>query len=164
MTTNYLSDLQAVGDVIDWVGEESDSFDAETAILVAEHLAGLARKIATVRSLCEAQARKRLDGQPIRVGNSIYHERQTGKWRPNQAAIRSKVVAVAVADTDTGEIREPREAARVAAELMAALYVSPSTEPKRGGLARIGAELRDVAEWERTGVELKATPLTEAPE
>jgi hypothetical protein len=97
-----IADLEAVGDVLDWVCEQSDSMSIETAIAMRDALDALGKKVAMAKSLCETQAKKMLDGQPIKIGDTIYVEKDTGKWRPNQPRIRNVIVTRAIYD-ENGE-------------------------------------------------------------
>lgn len=149
------ADLQAVGDVLDWVAEESDSMTIEEAMAVLETLVEVGKKLAMAKALCETQIKTLLDGQPAKVGDKIVVERQTGKWRPDQGRIKRRVVGMAGCDPSTGELRTGPQAAEAAVDLMYALFVSPSQMPKQGGMQKLGIDTPDIAEWEITGSELK---------
>jgi hypothetical protein len=150
-----LADVQAVGDVLDWLCEQSDGMGIEAAVEMAAALDVLAKKVAMAKSLCETQAKKLLDGQPARIGDKIIVEKATGKWRPNQSRVKGAVLARACYD-ENGELEEyPDNAAERAIDMMFALYVSPSQMPKAGGLKELRLKNEDVADWERTGSELK---------
>lgn len=153
--TVTLADLQAVGDVVDWVAEQTDSMTVEEAVTIGEALKDLAAKITIARTLCDTQVKTLLDGQPARIGDKVIVERQTGKWRPDQTRIKRRVVGMASCDPTTGELRTASEAADAAVNLMYALFVSPSQMPKQGGMQKLGIDTPDIAEWEITGSELK---------
>lgn len=154
-----LADLQAVGDVVDWLAEQSDSLTAETAIVMAGALDALAKKVAMAKALCETQAKKLLDGQPVKVGDTVYVEKATGKWRPNQNRIRSVIVSRSLYDQNGEKVDEPAHAVERAVTIMYEMFVSPSQMPKVGAMKSLGIANDDVADWEKTGSELKAVSL-----
>ena len=149
------ADLQAVGDVLDWVAEQSDSMTVEEAMALIDVLAEIGKKVTMAKSLCESQVKTLLDGQPAKIGDKVVVERQTGKWRPDQTRIKRRVVGMAGCDPATGELRTGPQAAEAAVDLMYALFVSPSQMPKQGGMQKLGIDTVDIAEWEHTGSELK---------
>lgn len=150
-----LADIQAVGDVLDWLCEQSDNMSIEAAVEMVAALDALAKKVSMAKSLCETQAKKLLDGQPAKVGDKIIVEKATGKWRPNQARIKNVVLSRSLVDDNGEREAEPDQAASRAIALMFSLYVSPSQMPKVGGLKELRLKNEDVADWERTGSELK---------
>lgn len=154
-----IADLEAVGDVLDWLTEQSDTMTAETAIHMAAALDALGKKVAMAKSLCETQAKKLLDGQPIKVGDTLYVEKSTGKWRPNQDRIRSVIVSRSLYDQNGEKVTEPEHAARRALAIAYEMFVSPSQMPKVGAMKSLGISNEDVADWEKTGSELKAVTL-----
>jgi len=149
------ADLQAVGDVLDWVAEQTDSMTIEEAMALIDVLAEIGKKVTMAKSLCETQVKTLLDGQPAKIGDKVVVERQTGKWRPDQTRIKRRVVGMSGCDPSTGELRSGTQAAEAAVDLMYALFVSPSQMPKQGGLQKLGIDTADIAEWEITGSELK---------
>jgi hypothetical protein len=158
MTTQQvtLADIEAIGDVLDWLCEQSDSMTTETAIGLAAALGDLGKKVAMAKSLCETQAKTLLDGQPIKVGDTVYVEKDTGKWRPNQPRIRNVIVTRAIYDENGERIADAQDVARRAVSLMYEMFVSPSQMPKAGAMKALGIKNDDVADWEKTGSELKA--------
>lgn len=163
MSDIHLADLQAVGDVLDWVCEASDSMTVETAIEFSVALTALIAKARMAQSLCETAAKTMLDGQPALIGDTLYVEKATGKWRPDQSRIRARVVGMSSCNPETGELVTAPEAAERAVNFMYTLFVSPSTMPKVGGLDLLGLDKRDVADWEKTGSELSAVQLKGQP-
>ena len=157
--TVTIGDIDAIGDVLRTVQAATESMTADQAIAFSAALDGLRGVMADTKALCEAQAMRVLDGQPIKIGDTVYVQRDTGKWRPDQSRIRSRVVNMAVADPDTGEIVGPSVAAENAVNLMYDLFVSPNEMPKVGGLKKLRLAKDDVAEWEHTGSVLDRTEL-----
>jgi hypothetical protein len=150
-----LHDIEAVGDVLDYVAEQSDSMEPDLAIQMINALNELERKLKMARSLCETQAKRTLEGKPIKVDGKVYAERDTGKWRPSQSRIRQAIVRNALAD-DQGRVVKSRQAvAERAVTIMYDLFVSPSTMPKVTGLKSLGLTNEDVADWDKTGTVLK---------
>jgi hypothetical protein len=151
-----LADIEAIGDVLDWLAEQSDSLTVEAAIALAAALGDIGKKVAMAKALCETQAKKLLDGQPIKVGDTVYVEKDTGKWRPNQPRIRNVIVGRSIYDDNGERIDDTTEVARRAVSLMYDMFVSPSQMPKAGAMKTLGIANADVADWEKTGSELKA--------
>jgi len=152
-------DIEAIGDVLDQIAEAADSLDAKESVEFMVALNAVNAKLKIAMTLCETQAKRTLDGQPIKVGDTLYVEKDTGKWRPDQSRIRARVVSMAAVDLATGEIVAGPIAAERAVDMMYQLFVSPSTMPKVGGLDYLGLDKRDVADWERTGTALEAVEL-----
>lgn len=156
MSEVNLHDLEAITDVIAWVTEQSDTMDVETAIKVGEALRTVARKATEAAAFCEMRARQMLDGQPVKIGDTVYVEKNDGKWRPDQSRIKREIVRRSCSNVDTGEMLDGRTSAERTVDLMYALFVSPKTMPKKTGLDMMGLTNADVADWERTGSHLEA--------
>jgi hypothetical protein len=58
-----------------------------------------------------------------------------------------------------GEVPTVTEVAEKVVRKMTALYVSPSTVPKVGGVKALGLEMDDVCRDEHTGFELRSTVI-----
>jgi hypothetical protein len=149
-----IADIEAIYDVMDAVADAADTMTVEEAIAFSEALDGIKSRMLLARSLCETQVKHKLDGQPIKIDNTLFVEKDTGKWRPNQSMIRSRVVGMAACDIETGELLEARSAASRAVDFMYDLFVSPSEMPKVGGLKKLGLKTNEVADWEKTGSEI----------
>lgn len=154
--SDHVHDIDALGDVIDKIGEATDSFSAEEAIRVSNALGNLARRITAARGLCETQAIKVLEGQPCVVDGVRYLIKPEGKWRPDQFRVKQRVMSCALYDTKTGERRDAAMAVEAAIDFMFGLYVAPATMPKTGGLEALGYGKDDVADYESQGVKLEA--------
>lgn len=152
-------DLQAIGDIARWLTEQADDLSAEQAVeLIRE--AKLARKaLDDAIAMLEAQAKKLIE-QPILVGHTVWSKAPTMKKRPDQALIATVVVSTSCAPDDNGELPHPRDAAQMAVDKMVALYVSPSTVPKIGGVKALGLRIDDVTIEEHTGFELKQVEIS----
>lgn len=158
---DLLNDAMAALGILEEIAEISDSLSAKDAIEGIAQLTQLQVQLGTTIALIKGQAIKTLE-QPMQVGNVIYYKDRVGKWRPDFQRIAGKVESASLCDPETGEIYDrPNDAVHRAVQLMKALYVSPSTMPKVGGLERIGSSKDDVAEFERTGYEIKTKELDE---
>lgn len=153
------ADLAAIGDVAARLAEQSDSLSAQQAIelLGAAQLAAKALSIAM--GLLEAQALKTLE-QPIIVGGTAWAKKPTYKDRPDQTLIARVVTEKAAQPDANGEVPTAVDAAEAATKMMQALYVSPSTKPKVGGVTALGLRMEDVCAEEFVGHHLKQTELT----
>lgn len=150
-----IHDLAACGDVFDWLYENADSLSAEKAIEMLEAAQQLHGRLRSAIHMLETQALKSIE-QPILIGRVAYSKKPSIKKRPEQNKIAARVCDLASQpDMDTGEVGTTYDAAVAAVEMMRALYVSPSTQPKVGGVRNIGYKMDDVTTEERTGWELK---------
>lgn len=161
MTTT--GDLLAIGDVLDVLTADIEALDAAQAIITIEALKQVRNRLDLALSLLKTRALNALDGQPVKVGTTLYVAKATGKWRPEWSAVRKHVANAALVD-ENGEVQTADQAAARAIDIMRDLYVSPSTMPKQGALDRLNLRYEDVADFERGVPELKAMPLGEEPE
>jgi hypothetical protein len=151
-------DLEACGDVAAWLAEQSDSLSAEQAVEMLSEARKVHRAFALAIDMLETQALQLIE-QPILVGHTAWAKKPVLKKRPRQGQIAATVEAMAARPDENGEFPPAFEVASKAVTLMAALYVSPSTLPKVGGVKALGLEMTDVVDEEHTGFELKATEL-----
>lgn len=148
----------AMGDVLDRLTEQSDELSAEAAVSLLQPINDLISKARRAGSLVETQAKRTLEGQPRTIGNKVYASKPTGKWRPDQAKLKSRAFFYATHDTVSGEKRKRltiAQAVDLTIDLMYSLFVSPSQLPKEAGLKALGLKRKDFCEWEVTGSELK---------
>lgn len=148
----------AMGDVLDRLTEQSDSLSAEAAVSLLQPINDLISKARRAGSLVETQAKRTLEGQPRTIGNKVYASKPTGKWRPDQARLKSRAHVYATHDPVSGEKRKRltiAQAVDLTIDLMYSLFVSPSQLPKEAGLKALGLNRKDFCEWEVTGSELK---------
>jgi hypothetical protein len=152
-------DLEAIGDVADWLAEQADSLSAEQSVTMLAAARNAYAKLKTAIDMLEARALTTIE-QPILVGRTAWSKKPEFKKRPHHALIQRTVVDMAVVPNhETGELPDPRTAAETATKMMAALYVSPSTVPKTGGVKDLGLTVDDVTVEEHTGYTLKRTDL-----
>lgn len=157
-------DIAAFDDVLADLEDEADEMTLQRALDMHSTLEETGRKLkATISSIYTRVLN--LTKEPVRVTGGMAVAQQTGKWRPRPLAeIRRAVVARAAYDQKGERIDSPEEAAARAFDLMAAMYVAPSTVPKTGALEEMGMTKKDVAVWKHTGHELKITPISEVPD
>lgn len=159
MSEITIADLRAVGDVADALAEQSDGLSAEQSVQLLTAAREAKAKLQAAIDMLEAQALTTIE-QPILVGKTAWTKKPEFKRRPNWVLIRSTVIDQASAPSqETGEFPHPRDAAEAAVSMMAALYVSPSTSPKTGGVKALGLSLEDATVEEHTGFALKAVEL-----
>lgn len=152
------SDLDACGDVFDWLCENADSLSAEKAIEMLEAAQQLHGKLRKAIDMLETQALGLIE-QPILIGRVAYSKTPAIKLRPEQNKIAGRVCDLASMPDANGEVLTAYDTAVVAVGLMKDLYVSPSTKPKVGGVKALGYNMADVTVEEHTGWELKRTEL-----
>jgi hypothetical protein len=142
-----LGDIEAMYDVLDQLGEQSDQIAPEDAIKLRAALTMLKRKAEVTLGLLQTAVVKATEEQPA------------GKWRPNQSKIKSRVVTMSSFNPITGETFDNvHAAAERAVDLMYALFVAPKDMPKKSGLEQLHLVNDDVADWERTGTEIVEKP------
>lgn len=157
-----LADIEAMNAVLDDVADMADGLSAEQAIRLMDAVNAMIVRAKLAASLLETAAKNGLE-QPKTIDGVLYAKTSTGKWRPEQSRIREVVATRAAYDPQTAELlADPKVAAARAVDMMYSLFVSPSQMPKVAGLEALKLDKSDVAEWERTGTELKRVKLEEA--
>jgi hypothetical protein len=151
-------DLEAIGDVAAWLAEQSDSLPPAQAAELLTEARKVAKALSMAISLLEAQLLSTIE-QPVLVGNTVWSKVPAMKKRPDQQRIARLVVMSAALPDENGELPTANEAAAEATRMMSALYVSPSTVPKVGGLKQLGVEYGDFITDEHTGWDLKQTEI-----
>lgn len=144
------SDILAMIDVLNELGEVSDQLDASSAARMRGAIGQLKAKVTEVFQLLDSQLAKMLDGQPVEVDGAVFMVKDKQSYVPDQSSIARSVVRQAAVDSN-GEMCGAVEAAERAVRLMADLYVSASTEPKVGGLKALGLSKVTAGEWKTTG-------------
>ena len=157
------ADIVGMIDVLSEVAEQSDSMEADEAIALMESMGELISEARRILSLVETAVKNHLEAGAREIGGRTYVRKAAGKWRAYHDEIASAVIGQSVVDTATGELRDAKEAASVAVAFMRDLYVSPSVEPKKGGLKRLGLDLLEVSRWEKTGTRIEVID-NEGPE
>lgn len=152
------ADLQAIRDVAAALTEQSDSVTLEQAVILMREAKAAAATLRAAIDLLESRALSLIE-QPVMVGNVVYSKKPEFKRRPDQTLIKRVVTEVAAAPDENGELPTAHDAATRAVATMAALYVSPSTVPKVGGVKALGLSMSDVCEEEHTGFTLSITEL-----
>lgn len=160
-----LADVMAALDVVSQMLNECDSMTVDEALAMHDLIGQLGSEVKRAESMLETQAKQLLEGGGRQIDDRMYGVQRTGKWRfrHDDLAEAIRVQALSV-DKTSGEQRSAREAVDVAIALMREAYVSNSTEPKKGLLAKLGfTDTPQIADWERTGTKLVVTDLS-APE
>ena len=160
-----VADLLAMKDVADGLSDLSSSLSAEQAIVLIDAATEAHKALGDAIAFLKSRAIDQLE-QPILIadgaGNTAaWSKKATFKRRPNMPAIRllvNQVSVDAVMNRETGDV-SPMEAVAKAVELMEALYVSPSTMPKVGGVKELGVEFDAVFTDEHTGFQLQKVDL-----
>lgn len=142
------NDIATIIDMLKVVDEDTEMMSASEAAEWRTLLAQVKAKVTETFSLVDTQLLKLLDGQPIQRGNVVFVKDRDLKYRPEQSKIAGAVIHAAAFDPITGEIRDTRTAVEFAVALMSKLYVSPSVEPKVGGLEALGLSKTDVGAFE----------------
>lgn len=153
-------DMDAVCDVLAQLYNEAEGMSAEQALTMLTEAHKVKAALAAAISELETQALRGMEG-PVLLGNVVWSKRRDVKLRPDQGKIGAKVAGMAAVDRDTGEMRSAFEAAQEAVDLMAGLYVSPSTMPKFGGLKAAGLKVDDVTSEEFAGYKLHQQEVKE---
>lgn len=152
------ADLEAVGDVAASLAEQSDMLSAEKAIELLEAARKAQMSLRLAVDMLESRALATIE-QPILIGRTAWSKVASFKKRPDQARLDSHVFRACALTIDGELVDSPTDAVQAAIEAMKALYVSPSTVPKVGGVRALGLELDDITALEHSGWELKRTEL-----
>lgn len=164
-----VGDFIAMQDVLNGLAEDSDSLSADEAIAALEALGELASVLKRTESMVETALRRHLEGGSRELGGRMYGLGKKGEWRFRHRDVIARVAEVASTPNVDGEVPTARDAAISAARTMLALYASDSTKPKATALKALGFHppakgvKTDVADWEKTGTEIKVVDL-DAPE
>lgn len=153
-------DLLAMCDVADDLVNLADSLSAEQAIELLEAATKAAASLGVAITMLKSRAVSTME-QPILIGDAAWSKKPTMKDRPDHRLIHRLVVENALdaaCDRETGD-RDPRVAVEHAVGAMEALFVSPSTLPKKGGVQSLGLAYTEVVTEEHTGYELKKVIL-----
>lgn len=149
-----VADLKAATDVLQQLVADAEGLGVTKAIPLLEALAELEAQAKAVRSELTTRAIRGLE-QPLIIGNKVWRKSPKIKLRPDQARIGSLVRQLVVKPDDNGELPPVDAAVEATINIMSAMYVSPSTEPKVTGLKLIGKTVGDVCNEESNGYELK---------
>lgn len=160
MTVVSKADLYAITDVANLLLQEADGIESpEQAIELAQEARKAIAVLTAAAKMLEAQALAHMESRPVLVGDAAYRKAPVIKMRPDQMLVKRVVTKVAARPDEDGVLPELDVAVAAAVDLMADMYVSPSTVPKVGGLRRMGLTLDDVCSEEHTGFELKRTEI-----
>ncbi len=153
------ADIEAIGDVLAIINEQSDSLEIEEAVDLLRAVQELGSRCRTTIGLLSQQLVQVLES-PRTFDGTLYEVVNDGQWRPDHSSIKGAVKRAAAVNED-GEFRDPADAAEEAMELMYALFVSPATFPKTGGIERLGKKKSEVGRFEEKGRKLRETKVVE---
>lgn len=143
-------DVQALVDVLRDVGEESDHMPIEHAAVMREEVIKLIAAARETLSLIESEMLRQCEGSP-KVVDMPDGTRQTLLNSPDYALTfdhhlvldRAWKTALHEGMRDDGSV-DWGSVGRRMEHFVTSLYLSPSREPKRGGLALVGIDPRAV--------------------
>lgn len=155
-----LPDVQAATDVFNQLYREADDYDVEKSIRFLMVCRQAKVQLDAALAELESRALRQLE-QPIIVDGKAYSKKLSVKQRAEHDKIIARVMRIAAQKNIDGELHPAAQAAENAAKLMADLYVSPSSLPKKGGLAALGLNLEEVSHSDEAGgkYELKVVDL-----
>lgn len=160
MVDERVADLQATVDYLADLTEQSDGFDMDAAIELADELGRVKAAAKKLDDMLRQQMLAQLeDGGPRQYGTRIFARAKDYKDRHDHERIVRAAIDAAMRktiDPDTGEVNA-REAAEAAARQMASFYVSPSTTAKVTPLKLIGVDKKEYQTREFTGWKLLVT-------
>ena len=156
------ADISVVLELLDRLAELTEDMPAEVAVTWRGIIGSVKSKAAEVFGLIDTRLLQLLDGQPIQVDGTVYMKDVPTKYRARQDEIASAVVRKASYD-DEGELRDTRAAVEIAVRIMRDLYVSPSVDPKVGGLNHLGLKKAQVGKFENQAPAVKVV-TTGAPD
>jgi len=161
--TVTIGDIAAAIDVVAEMVNECDSMTVDEALAMYDLVGQMTSELKRAASMLETQAKSLLEGGGRQIGDRMYGIKPSGKWRYRHDALADDIRVRALGiDETTGEQRSARDAVEIAIKLMQEAYVSPSTEPKKGLLAKLGyTDTPQIAEWDRTGTRLVVTDLSD---
>lgn len=160
-----VGDIMSMIDVLREQANEADQLDVDQALARLEVLNQLHSEVRTCSSMIETAAKVHLESGSRQLGERVYALGEDGKWRYHHEEIDRAVLkhAMAVGADEQGEV-SAHEAVVAAVRLMAGLYRSASTTPKKQALTALGFDdTPDIATWERLGKKIKVVDLS-APE
>lgn len=149
------ADLQAVGDVLDDVTNEADTYEVEHAIDVMHSIDDVISQARRAKEMVVTQLKNRLENGTVHRKGRVYIRKASGKWRFDHGTIGRVIAKSAVIDRETGEMLSPEEAAQQAVRLCMMAWVTPSDTVTVGALNALHIPKQDVAEWHKDGTYIK---------
>lgn len=151
---SHSKDIMAIVDVLKDVADASDTLTVDEGVAVLEALTALKQAVSQLSSLVDTQMVRILE-QPQTHNGKVYFRASKGKWRPDHQQIKRLICERASVNIETGELQDRDGAVRTAVDLAYEAFVSPSTMPKTGLLNKLGVAKDSVADFERTGFEIR---------
>lgn len=156
------ADIEAVVQVLDSLGEQSDSLSRSEALQFRGELEVLHSVLLRTRSMVDTQCLHLLEQPVIHEGQRWVKARKFVR-RFRHADIAKRVAERSVYDPETGEMYDARTAVALAVGRMQRIYCSDSTTAKVGELERIlgvgDPEDEGLAYQQHVGSQIKAYPL-----
>lgn len=150
-----LADLQATVDYAGRITELADSFDFETLADVTEALRRAQSAIRTAEGMLEAEMVRQLEaGEKVYNGQRFYRTQKYTERTDHEAVVK----AVAA---DAGLHDLPEVAALAAARRMEALYLSKSSNAKKGEVDKLSIARDAVFSREYTGWKIEREDVAE---
>lgn len=143
------ADIQAAIDVVTQLSNEADSQSVEDAVELIGLCSALTKASNDAKAMLEARALSQLEGAPRQIGDDVYMAKPDGKWRTDWAELRRKVLSAGLVSEEGEILRTKQQVAQRVYGIMMELFVSPSSQPKKGGLEAIRTELKEVSAWEK---------------
>lgn len=150
----HSNDIMAMVDVLKDIADASDTLTVDEGVAVLEALTSLKQAVSQLSSLVDTQMVQILE-QPQTRNGKVYFRATKGKWRPDHQQIKRIICERAGVDTSTGELQEREVAVRNAVDLAYEAFVSPASMPKAGLLNKLGVSKDSIADFERTGFEIR---------
>ncbi len=133
------ADVLAAVDVLRQVNDTWDDYDAVGALELLAAVRALLVQAKAAESNLQSQALGQMESRPVVAAGKMYVKQRKRGRQYRHDEIHGAVATMARLDRNTGELTSDAEVAvRKAVALMAGLYVSPSVEPKSGGLKAVG--------------------------
>lgn len=144
------ADVAAAADVVRAIGEMSDSIGFEEAAELRQALCELMPVVKDTIALLNTELLRQVETQPRRHNGYTYDRRPKRRWKFDHELIRQAIA-------NQFGVGQARRSIVDALDAHAAIYVSPSTEAKVGGLRKVGLEKKDAGSYENLGYELDVT-------
>lgn len=158
------ADIEAVIQVLDSLGEQSDSLSQSQALQFRNVLEVLDSVLKRTRSMVDTQCLHLLE-QPVIFNGKRWVKTRKFVRRFRHTDIARRVADRSVYDPETGEMLDARTAVALALHKFQKIYCSDSTDAKLGELKRLlgvgDPEEEGLAYQKHVGNQIKAYPLEE---
>lgn len=141
------ADLAAAEAVVRDAGESADSIGFEEAADLLQALDGLENAVKDTKALLRTELLRQVEKQPRRHNGITYDRRPKRTWIFDHEKIREAIARQFGVGQAYRSIVDALDA-------HAAVYISPSTTAKVGGLKKIGLDKKDAGSYRNDGYEL----------